>query len=86
MNAFLLDIQWKNDTNATPRDRIYWNPRLSVNHMPRIFILQRQITNRMRMSAIIYSGDSTTHLRLVLEFSSSWIIGIIIPSLKNESF
>jgi hypothetical protein len=48
MNAFLLDIQWKNDINSTPRARMYWNPRLSANHIPRIFILQWQIANRMR--------------------------------------
>jgi hypothetical protein len=36
-----------------------------------------------RIMAIIHSDYSTTRLRLVLQFSSSWIIVIIIRSLKN---
>jgi hypothetical protein len=34
-------------------------------------------------AVIIHSDDFTTRLRLVLEFSSFWIVAIIIRSLKN---
>jgi hypothetical protein len=49
MNAFLLDIQRKNDINinSTPRVRKYQNPGQSTNHIFRIFILHRQIPNRI---------------------------------------
>jgi hypothetical protein len=105
MNAFLLDIQRKNDINSAPSDRIYWNSWLSPTYIPRIFILSQAdhqsdafVNSKSRIETrqdcivfnsrimAIHSDDYTTLLRLVLEFSSSWIMAVIIRLLKNVLF
>jgi hypothetical protein len=67
MNAFLLDIQRKNDINSTPSDRKYLKPTAVGQSIPRIYILSPADRQSDIKSHIKFSIQRLFFLGIVVE-------------------